>query len=35
MHGIAADVPLAHFRRVLQKRIDQEQQAKGKVLLSA
>ncbi len=31
MHGIAADVPLAHFRRVLQKRIDQERQAKGKV----
>jgi phenylpropionate dioxygenase-like ring-hydroxylating dioxygenase large terminal subunit len=36
MHGIAADVPLAHFRRVLQKRIDQERidqkrQAKGKI----
>jgi hypothetical protein len=29
MTGIVADAPLAHFRRVLQRRIDAEQAERG------
>ena len=31
MHGIVSDAPLAHFRRVLQKRIDEERAARATV----